>query len=929
MANLVSLLRPGARSGSSTSSHVTAAPDVARTPIGPAAAHLEQQMLGLYWAGVKEELPHLLLTLRKWQQRRDFADARLRDESPDLGFIHGYDTFLDQVSHSSRRFSQRQTKRAEAAEAKRSKTGLPTYEEALEDRGWDLFAEMKSNGIREEVRERLASRRVDDVLYRRARMLLQAAQFLDIDKVIEYREPETRLTFWRRPAPPQLVVPSLDDTSMPVFRPLRCAECGAMVRGSTFRSLRDRDCAVCETCYRRGHYGYTEFAKEYKSCCLPAAMTPEVSRHVCHCSSVRRRDARGKPAALWPLRDELGTPHVKGGIGKVNCGLFELTDMVAEAKYAATRIKADRETTLEAVRRDETAAMRDYLESRRPAKLGNINTSSVPEFGSSYGVTTDSPEEIPFFVRSIAERYPYGNVHMALRIGPLLIENGVENTHGGVLITTRNPPQLQVLRDCSAENRYSLLLTGRAERNLYYQHRPPTAKRYKAMMKQVVGGAFCTLFDEDAERDVIEALIKESQELVDEGVTAAEKAAFLDQSIARLVDKLKAYLATRVTAYISNVAGRLLDPKIDLRWSFQKNNCQAFCDNIIDRSVFGSLLAPHETPPNQGGDARPAPLYLMSFVCRPGAYVQQKAKSKYDVPNGLAEEYLLKFRYGRHDESDLIDTLAEYWYDWGNFEGPVYRYQDVFPWDCTEAYCRYPVKCGECNVSKHVLAFPFDSWSIISLHLSRGRELYPRMPTAVDSEDDAPSAVNALSPGHMSDTAWFRNRMTVLLAQDVLMTAAAAMARCGAFREATLWMHKQEDERQDRLKLGGIHRAQPFSHHFERGAYHQYFVADWASLALPLRVGAYERLRDWRATRADVGDDGGLDAGGGGGGGCGGFGCGAIGLGIRAARGVRVVVVVAAAVGAEEEEEGAEEDAEEDVEEDAEDDASMLGVLFP
>ncbi|PNY28891.1 Uncharacterized protein TCAP_01186 [Tolypocladium capitatum] len=884
MVNLVSLLLSRSTlGGSSTSgSHVTDAPDISRTAIGPAAAHLEQQMLDLYWAGVKKELPHLLLTLRKWQQRRDLADARLRDETPACSFIHGYDTFLDQVSHSSRRFSQRQTKRAEKAGAKGSKTDLPTYEEALEDRGWDLFAEMKSNRIREEVRERLANREVDDVLRRRARMLLQAAQFLDMDKVIEYREPEEQLTFWRRPAPPQVVVSALDDTDMPIFQPLPCAECRAVIRGSTFRSVRERDRAICEKCYRDGHYGHAEFAKEYKSCCLPTAMTPEVSRHVCRCSAVRRRDDRGRPAALWPLRDELGKPHVQGGIGKVNCGLFELTDMVAEAKYAATRIKADRETTLEAVRRGEAAASRVHLESQRPAKLGNINTSSVPEFGSSYGFTTDSPEDIPFFVRSIAERYPYGNVHMALRIGPLVIENGVENTYGGVLITTRNPPQLQVLRDRSAENEYSLLLTGRTERKLYYQHRPPTAKRHKAMMKQVVGGAFCSLFEEEAEREVIEALVRESQELVDEGVTATEKAALLDQSINRLVDKLKVYLAPRVTAYVSNIAARLLDPKIDLRWNFRKNNCQAFCDNIIDRDVFGSLFAPHEMPEEdqaQAGDARPAPLYLMSFVCRPGAYVKQKAKSKFDVPNGLTEEYLLKFRYGRHDESDLIDALAEYWHDWGNFEGPVYRYQDVFPWDCTEAYCRYPVKCGECNISKHVLAFPFDSWSIISLHLSRGRELYPRTPNAtVDADGDAPSAANPLSPGHMSDTQWFRNRMTVLLAQDVLMTAAAAMARCGAFREATLWIHKQEDERQDRLKLGGIHRAQPFSHHFERGAYHQYFVADWASLARPLRVGAYERLRDWRATRADVGDDQEHD-GGDGGGGCGGFVCGAVGYG--------------------------------------------------
>ena len=116
----------------------------------------------------------------------------------------------------------------------------------------------------------------------------------------------------------------------------------------------------------------------------------------------------------------------------------------------------------------------------------------------------------------------------------------------------------------------------------------------------------------------------------------------------------------------------------------------------------------------------------MSFVCRPGAYVKAKTKSKFDVPNGLTEEYLFKFRYGRHDESDIIDSLAEYWYDWGSFESGIYPYQDVFPWDCTEAYGRYPSKCSECNISKHVWAFPFDSWSLVSLHLSRGRQLYPK-----------------------------------------------------------------------------------------------------------------------------------------------------------------------------------------------------------
>ncbi|KAJ6445098.1 gliotoxin biosynthesis protein GliK [Purpureocillium lavendulum] len=867
MKSFFSFAFPGSghgHSSSSSGSHVTEAPPVPRTLIGPATEHLESQMLQLYWDGVKNELPHLILTLRKWQLHAKFADVTLRDERELL--IHGYDTFLDQVSHSSRRFGQRHTDRRERQSAPASSGNeLPTYEEALENRGWDMFAEMKSNRIREEVRERLENRPIDDFVQRRARMLLQSAQFLDIDKIIEYREPEQLLTFWKRPAPPQVVLSSVDDTKMPVFRPLRCTSCHGVIRGSLFRNIRDNTIAVCEKCYRRDHYGRGEFAKEYKTCCLPKAMTRDVTRHVCRCSAVPHRDAAGKPAELWPLKTELGEPHARGGIGRLNCGLFELSDMVAEAKYSATRIKSERDKTLEEARREDLAGMQEFLEQKRPKKLKNINTTSVSEFGSSYGITMDSPEDVPFYVRSITERYPYGNVHMALRFGPLMIENGVENTHGGVLITTRSPPQLQVLRDPASEEDYSLLITGCTERKLYSQHRPRVVKRYKAMLKQVAGGAFATLLNEAAENDIIETLIQESRDLVDEGISATEKATLLAESVGRLLQKIQIYLAPRVTAYISSIVARLLSPEVDLRWNFQTNNCQMFCDNIIDRDIFGSLFAPHEVA-GDTDDPATIPLYLMSFVCRPGAYVKQKAKSKFDVPNGLTEEYLLKFHFGRHDESDLIDTLAEYWYDWGNFEGPVYRYQDVFPWDCTEAYCRYPVKCGDCNISKHILAFPFDSWSIISLHLSRGRELYPQDPQGpfLRGNDNDTAELNHLAPGHMSDQAWFQNRMTVLLAQDTLLTTAAAMSRCGAFRESTLWLHSQDDETQDRLKLGGIHRAQPFSHHFERGAYHQYFVAEWTSLARPLRVREYETLRDWRATRADIGEtDDGNDSGGG------------------------------------------------------------------
>jgi hypothetical protein len=391
------------------------------------------------------------------------------------------------------------------------------------------------------------------------------------------------------------------------------------------------------------------------------------------------------------------------------------------------------------------------------------------------------------------------------------------------------------------------------------------------MMKQVVGGAFCSFFDETVEEGLVDAVIKETK-LLKEGLSVQKRNEILEEILDRLDVKMRAYLSSRIETYLTSIVNRLLDPAVALAWSFQENNCQVFCDNLIDRDLFGALLPRTEletvgkADPPAPQPTHPIPLYLMSFVCRPGAYVKEKVRSKFDVPNGLTEEYLLKFRYGRHDESDIIDSLVEYWTDWGAFDqGPIYPYQDLFPWDCTEAYNRYPVKCGACNISKHVWAFPFDSWSIITHHLARPRHLYPRPPSE-----------KIISSGIMSDASWFRNRLTVLLAQSVLLTAAAAMARCEGFQSSTHWLHNQPDPKRDRLKLGGIQRAQPFSHHFQKGAYHLYFAAEWTHLAQGRKIAAYERVRDGRVRQKDVGSEETADDSSDGGGGCGGFVCGTV-----------------------------------------------------
>jgi hypothetical protein len=355
-------------------------------------------------------------------------------------------------------------------------------------------------------------------------------------------------------------------------------------------------------------------------------------------------------------------------------------------------------------------------------------------------------------------------------------------------------------------------------------------------MKQVVGGAFSGQLDPQLENDITQQLITEAANYKDDFRNSrAFQERRLNDAAERLFHKTKRFLEPRIRRILRIIVRKLFDRHIDLEWNERKNNCQNFCDAIIDYEAFGALFG-EATVSNSDHITVEQPLYLMSFVCRPGSYIEATPSNKLDVPAGLTEEYLLKFRYGRHDDADIVDTLQEYWYDWGGFGKNLYRFQDLFPWDCTEAYDKYPGKCNDCSISKHVWSFPFDSWSIIQLHLQKNRNLYQ----------------GALEDGILLDEDWMRNRLKVLLAQDVLITGAVHMARSYELRAATQWLHSQPDQSLDRYKLGGIHRAQPWSHPYERGRYHEYFSADWIHMRSEDQIAAYEALRDFRQSLPNI-----------------------------------------------------------------------------
>jgi hypothetical protein len=226
---------------------------------------------------------------------------------------------------------------------------------------------------------------------------------------------------------------------MPFFEPLVCETCQSIIRGSMFQKTNEGPpMMICEGCYRKQHYGDDNYLKVYKHCALNSINEAD-SQRICCCSAVSHIDSDGFARKLFPVNE---ADHHRGSKNNkaIKCGLLNLGTLVAEAKYHGMFSKLEKPTNLiDQERYDKAQEQKRKLEETKRAKargtaLGVVNQTSlvdsrnrVAEAGNSASFEEGgADEDVPFFLRKFANKYPFGNVHMALRIGPLIIENGVE-----------------------------------------------------------------------------------------------------------------------------------------------------------------------------------------------------------------------------------------------------------------------------------------------------------------------------------------------------------------------------------------------------------------------------------------------------------------------------------------------------------------------
>lgn len=198
---------------------------------------------------------------------------------------------------------------------------------------------------------------------------------------------------------------------------------------------------ICEDCYRRDHYGNECFMKAYKHCILQEAITADISRKICHCITVPHYDKLGRPRNLFPITEE--DEHLNAdGFGTIQCSLLKLGDLVARAKYDGLReVVGKRKFMASSAFSKELAAAKAEIRASSASKvttetteklkvvtgysLSDISKSEATSSSTSVATEAQADTDIPLFFRRYARKYPFGNVHMALQVGPLVIENGV------------------------------------------------------------------------------------------------------------------------------------------------------------------------------------------------------------------------------------------------------------------------------------------------------------------------------------------------------------------------------------------------------------------------------------------------------------------------------------------------------------------------
>lgn len=125
----------------------------------------------------------------------------------------------------------------------------------------------------------------------------------------------------------------------------------------------------------------------------------------------------------------------------MQCGLLQLPKLVAFAKFRGMQSllangerpadfeRDSNEVNSQKAVQEKKSEMNGWqkFRSKRSTRSSLVNTKERIATSETSIVYKEAAvdKDIPLFFRRYTQKYPFGNVHVSLRIGPLLIENGV------------------------------------------------------------------------------------------------------------------------------------------------------------------------------------------------------------------------------------------------------------------------------------------------------------------------------------------------------------------------------------------------------------------------------------------------------------------------------------------------------------------------
>lgn len=211
---------------------------------------------------------------------------------------------------------------------------------------------------------------------------------------------------------------------MPTFRPLVCAQCSTVIRGTHFRCLHgcpqpnqnppsNEPLELCETCMRNGSYHRgTHLQKREKRCILREVVTPTRSRQICTCENGQPDwngdgDSDGRDGDLHFAVDG-GYPHQR------SCPVLKLKWRHERAKLEELRHSKTQDAHLSAQRGERVGSTAGARTNRGHQGKKRGGGSAQVQKGAVDRAARILPPPIEF-----------GNVHMMLVAGTIIIENGV------------------------------------------------------------------------------------------------------------------------------------------------------------------------------------------------------------------------------------------------------------------------------------------------------------------------------------------------------------------------------------------------------------------------------------------------------------------------------------------------------------------------